>query len=125
MGDQLGREPFHQPGTCPAVCIAPRPLTTDEIGGATLEMARSNVSTSLRELLSWQLIRRVGARRSARSFRERKPDQWAMVNRIAAGRKARGSIQSLQRCANALRQPRVTRAVDADATGAWRRCSSS
>ena len=38
--------------------VAARPLTAEDIA-ETLEMARSNVSTSLRELLGWGIIRQV------------------------------------------------------------------
>ena len=38
-----------------------RPLTADEIA-ATLEIARSNVSTSLRELQTWEIVRAVPVR---------------------------------------------------------------
>lgn len=38
--------------------LSERPLTAEDIAEA-LGMARSNVSTSLKELLAWNLIRRV------------------------------------------------------------------
>jgi DNA-binding transcriptional regulator GbsR (MarR family) len=38
--------------------LAARPLTAEDIAG-TLSMARSNVSTSIRELLDWEIIRTV------------------------------------------------------------------
>jgi len=80
--------------------VAPRPLTADEIA-ATLEMARSNVSTSLRELLAWQLIRRVPVLGDRRDHFEAETDLWTMVNRIAAGRKAREldpALAALREC---------------------------
>ena len=52
-------------------------------------MARSNVSTSLRELLSWNLIRRVHAMGDRRDFYEAEADMFEMVRRIAMGRKSR------------------------------------
>ena len=64
------------------------PLTAEDIA-ERLGMARSNVSTSLRELLSWNLIRRVHAMGDRRDFYEAEADMFEMVRRIAMGRKAR------------------------------------
>jgi DNA-binding transcriptional regulator GbsR (MarR family) len=68
--------------------VAERPLTAEEIADL-LTMARSNVSTSLRELMSWQLVRRVPVLGDRRDHFEAETDLWTMVTRIAAGRKAR------------------------------------
>jgi DNA-binding transcriptional regulator GbsR (MarR family) len=65
-----------------------RPLTADEIA-ATLEIARSNVSTSLRELQTWDIVKAVPARGDRRVFYTAETDLWTLVSRIAAGRKAR------------------------------------
>src|SRR5260370_26491134 len=40
------------------LCLSPQPLPADEIS-ATLAVARSNVSTSLRELQGWRIVRVV------------------------------------------------------------------
>ena len=79
--------------------LAERPLTAEDIAGH-LEMARSNVSTSLRELLSWQLIHRASVLGERRDFYSAETDLWTIVQRIAAGRKAR----ELDPAATALRQ---------------------
>jgi len=68
--------------------VSERPLTAEEIADL-LAMARSNVSTSLRELMSWQLIRRAPVLGDRRDHYEAETDLWTMVTRIAAGRKAR------------------------------------
>lgn len=68
--------------------VSERPLTAEEIA-ATLGIARSNVSNSLKELLGWDLIRRVPVRGDRREHFEAETDVWDMVRRIAAGRKAR------------------------------------
>jgi DNA-binding transcriptional regulator GbsR (MarR family) len=68
--------------------VSERPLTADEIAAA-LGVARSNVSNSLRELLGWELIRRVPIRGDRRDHFEAESDIWELVRRIAAGRKAR------------------------------------
>ena len=64
------------------------PLTAEDIADR-LGMARSNVSTSLRELLGWNLIRRVHAMGDRRDYYEAEADMFEMVRRIAMGRKAR------------------------------------
>ena len=68
--------------------VADRPLTAEDIA-ETLGMARSNVSTSIRELLSWKLIRRVPIRGDRRDHYEAEVDLWQMATRIAQGRKER------------------------------------
>jgi DNA-binding transcriptional regulator GbsR (MarR family) len=68
--------------------VSERPLTADEIA-ATLGIARSNVSNSLKELLGWELIRRVPIRGDRREHFEAETDVWNMVRRISTGRKAR------------------------------------
>lgn len=68
--------------------LADRPLTAEDIAGK-LAMARSNVSTSIRELLAWNLVRRVPQLGDRRDFYVAETDLWEIVQRIAAGRKAR------------------------------------
>jgi DNA-binding transcriptional regulator GbsR (MarR family) len=68
--------------------LSETPLTAEAIA-ETLGMARSNVSTSLRELLGWKLIERVPMLGDRRDHYVAETDIWEMVTRIAAGRKAR------------------------------------
>jgi len=68
--------------------LSETPLTAEDIA-ERLGMARSNVSTSLRELLSWNLIRRVHAMGDRRDFYEAEADVFEMVRRIAQARKTR------------------------------------
>lgn len=80
--------------------VTERPLTAEEIA-STLGIARSNVSNSLKELLGWELIRRVPVRGDRREHFEAESDIWEMVARIAAGRKAREidpALAVLRRC---------------------------
>lgn len=80
--------------------LSERPLTADEIA-STLGIARSNVSTSLRELLGWNLIRRVPIMNDRRDHFAAETDLWEMVTRIAAGRKEREidpAIAALRAC---------------------------
>jgi len=81
--------------------VSERPLTAEEIA-ATLGVARSNVSNSIRELLGWELIRRVPIRGDRRDHFEAVSDIWELVRRIAAGRKAREidpALAALKACA--------------------------
>lgn len=68
--------------------LSSRPVTAEEIA-ETLGIARSNVSNSLKELLTWNLIRRVPVRGDRRDHFEAETDIWEIVTRIAVGRKAR------------------------------------
>jgi len=90
--------------------LSDRPLTAEEIADL-LSLARSNVSTSLKELLAWNLIRRVPIRGDRRDHFEAETDLWEIVRRIVAGRKEREidpAVATLQACAKAAEgDPRV------------------
>jgi DNA-binding transcriptional regulator GbsR (MarR family) len=80
--------------------VSDRPLTAEDIA-AQLGMARSNVSNSLKELLSWELIRRVPVMGDRRDHFEAETDIWEIAARIAAGRKQREidpALQTLRAC---------------------------
>jgi DNA-binding transcriptional regulator GbsR (MarR family) len=68
--------------------LSERPLTSEDIAG-TLGIARSNVSNSLKELITWKLIRRIPVMGDRRDHYEAETDLWQMATRIAQGRKAR------------------------------------
>jgi DNA-binding transcriptional regulator GbsR (MarR family) len=68
--------------------LSDRPLTAEDIA-ETLGMARSNVSNSIRELLTWKLIRRVPVLGDRRDHYEAEADLWQIMTRIAQGRKER------------------------------------
>src|SRR3569832_2856851 len=68
--------------------LSERPLTAEEIAD-TLGMARSNVSNSIKELLAWNLVRRVPVMGDRRDQFEAETDIWEIAARIAAGRKER------------------------------------
>jgi DNA-binding transcriptional regulator GbsR (MarR family) len=68
--------------------VSERPLTAEDIAD-TLGIARSNVSNSLRELQSWDIIRAIPVLGDRRTFFIAETDLWTLVTRIAAGRKAR------------------------------------
>jgi len=68
--------------------ITPQPLTADEICD-TLSLARSTVSTGLRELLSWGVIRVVHVLGDRRDHFETMNDIWEMFRVILKVRKSR------------------------------------
>lgn len=81
--------------------VSDDPMTAEDIAAA-LTLARSNVSTSLKELLGWGLIKRVPVLGERRDFFSAEADMFEMVRRIAAGRKAREldpTIAVLKDCA--------------------------
>ena len=91
--------------------VSDAPLSAEDIADQ-LGMARSNVSVSLRELLGWNLIRRVHAMGDRRDFYEAEANMFEMVRRIAEGRKAREinpALATLRACvAEAKADPRVS-----------------
>jgi DNA-binding transcriptional regulator GbsR (MarR family) len=90
--------------------LSERPLTAEEIAGK-LGLARSNVSTSIRELMAWNLIRRVPVKGDRREHFEAETDLWEIAMRIAAVRKEREldpAIAALKACvADAERDPKL------------------
>lgn len=83
--------------------LSERPLTAEEIAEA-LGLARSNVSNSIKELLSWNLVRRVPIKGDRREHFEAETDIWEMFIRIAAGRKEREidpAVAALKFCLSA------------------------
>lgn len=89
---------------------AEKPMTAEDIATA-LEMARSNVSNSLKELQNWNLVRRVPVRGDRRDHFEAEVDVWEVASRIAAGRKAKEidpALDTLRQCvADAEKDPTV------------------
>lgn len=80
--------------------VSDGPKTAEEIS-ETLALARSNVSNSLKELLSWQLIRRVHVMGDRRDHYAAETDLWEMLMRIAMGRKTREidpTLEMMHRC---------------------------
>ena len=79
--------------------LSPDPLSAEEITG-TLAVARSNVSTSLRELQSWGIIRAVHVLGDRRTHYESMKDVWEMFRVIIDQRKRREvdpTLESLRR----------------------------
>lgn len=68
--------------------LAERPLAADEIA-ETLSVARSNVSTSLKELQAWRLVKVVHVMGDRRDHFDTSKDVWELFKLIVAGRKQR------------------------------------
>ena len=68
--------------------LAPKPLDAEEIAG-TLDVARSNVSNSLRELQSWGIVRVTHVLGDRRDHFECMKDVWEMFRLIMDERKKR------------------------------------
>lgn len=68
--------------------LSEHPKTAEDIAD-TLGFARSNVSNSIKELMSWKLIHRVPVMGDRRDHFAAETDIWEMVTRIAQGRKER------------------------------------
>jgi DNA-binding transcriptional regulator GbsR (MarR family) len=95
--------------------IAPRPLTAEEIA-ATLSVARSNVSTSLRELQGWGIVRVAHVLGDRRDYFESMRDVWEMVKVILEERKRREIDPTLAVLRECVAMVAKARPVDREAT---------
>ena len=68
--------------------LSPQPLNAEDIA-ATLSVARSNVSTSLRELESWGIVRALHLLGDRREHYQATKDVWEMARVILDERKRR------------------------------------
>ncbi len=68
--------------------LSPKPLNAEEIA-QTLAVARSNVSTSLRELESWGIVKSVHLFGDRREYFESMKDVWEMARVILDERRRR------------------------------------
>ncbi|HET8699467.1 MAG TPA: MarR family transcriptional regulator [Gammaproteobacteria bacterium] len=90
--------------------LAGRPLPADEIAD-TLTVARSNVSTSLKELQSWGLVSIVHVMGDRRDHFAIKGDTWTMLTTIMEERKRREiepTLSLLRQCVLELEADRDT-----------------
>ena len=81
--------------------LSPRPLRADEIC-ELLSVARSNVSTSIRELQSYQLVRMTHVLGDRRDYFESLHDVWELFRVIIEQRKQRElnpTLSMLRSCA--------------------------
>jgi DNA-binding transcriptional regulator GbsR (MarR family) len=80
--------------------LAGRPLHAEEIVD-TLSVARSNVSTSLKELQSWKLVKVVHVMGDRRDHFETSGDVWELFRIIVLERKRRElepTVETLRQC---------------------------
>jgi DNA-binding transcriptional regulator GbsR (MarR family) len=80
--------------------IAPRPLQAEEIA-ETLGVARSNVSTSLKELQGWGIVKMVHVLGDKRDHFESMRDVWDMFRIVLDERKRREidpTLEMLREC---------------------------
>jgi DNA-binding transcriptional regulator GbsR (MarR family) len=80
--------------------ISPAPLNAEEIAG-TLGVARSNVSTSLKELQGWRIVKLVHVMGDKRDHFESMKDVWEMFRVVLDERKRREidpTVGMLQEC---------------------------
>ena len=68
--------------------LSPKPVPADEIA-ETLAVARSNVSTSLRELQGWGIVRVVHVLGDRRDHFETSKDVWEIFRTVSEERKRR------------------------------------
>ena len=86
--------------------LAEQPMATDEIVD-TLSVARSNVSNSLKELLSWKLVRVVHVLGDRRDHFETSKDVWELFKLIVEGRKQREVEPTLAVLGECLASPEL------------------
>lgn len=68
--------------------LSPRPLHAEEIT-ETLQIARSNVSTSIKELQAWGLVKLTHVKGDRRDHFEALKDNWTILTTIVEERKKR------------------------------------
>jgi DNA-binding transcriptional regulator GbsR (MarR family) len=80
--------------------LAPTPLTADDIA-ETLNVARSNVSVSLKELQTWDLVQVTHVLGDRRDYFQARKDIWEVLTTIVDQRKRREidpTVQLLREC---------------------------
>ena len=98
--------------------LSPEPLTAEDIAEA-LAVARSNVSTSLRELQNWQLVQAAHQLGDRRDFFSTSHDVWQLFLTVAQQRMEReieptiAVLGRLEREARGEKQPEMTARIAA------------
>jgi len=91
--------------------LSPEPLHAEEIA-ATLEVARSNVSTGLRELQTWGIIRMSHVLGDRRDHFESMKDVWEMFRVVLDERKKREIDPTILMLEESLRDVRAAKSPD-------------
>jgi DNA-binding transcriptional regulator GbsR (MarR family) len=92
--------------------LSPTPLNAEEIA-ATLGVARSNVSTSLRELQGWRIVRVTHMLGDRRDHFESLKDVWEMFRIIVDERQKREADPTLAMLREAVADTKKSGAADA------------
>lgn len=98
--------------------LSAEPLTAEDIA-ETLSVARSNVSTSLRELQNWQLVQATQQLGDRRDFFSTSHDVWQLFSTVVQQRVEReieptiAALERLTADAQAEKQPEVTARIAA------------
>jgi len=92
--------------------LSPKPLNAEDIS-ATLGVARSNVSTSLRELQSWGIVRITHLLDDRRDHFESMKDVWEMFRVIVDERRKREAAPTLTMLRDAVGDAKKPGAADA------------
>jgi len=90
--------------------LSTEPLHADEIG-ATLGIARSNVSVGLKELVAWNLVQVTQVLGDRRDFFQAQHDPWEVIRVIMEGRKRREidpTLAALRACVSELEDDKET-----------------
>ena len=91
--------------------LSPRALPAEEIA-ATLSVARSNVSTSIRELETWGIVRAVHVLGDRREHYESMKDVWEMFRLVLTERKRREIDPTLQILNECIAEGEKTKETD-------------
>lgn len=92
--------------------LSPKPVPADEIS-ETLSVARSNVSTSLRELQSWGIVRVVHVLGDRRDHFESVKDVWEIFRIVSEERKRREIDPTLRVLGECVQELKSTPQSDA------------
>ena len=92
--------------------LSPEPITAEEIA-TTLNVARSNVSNSLRELQGWGIVRIVHVMGDRRDHFDSMKDVWDMFRQILDERKKRETDPTLQMLRESVADARKSGQADA------------
>jgi DNA-binding transcriptional regulator GbsR (MarR family) len=91
--------------------LSPKPLNADDIVEA-LGVARSNVSTSLKELQGWGIVKRVHVLGDKRDHFESLKDVWEMFRIVLDERKKREIDPTLRMLAECIDEAHRDKATD-------------
>jgi DNA-binding transcriptional regulator GbsR (MarR family) len=91
--------------------ISPQPINAEEIA-STLSVARSNVSTSLKELQGWGIVKRVHVLGDQRDHFESMKDVWEMFRVVLDERKKREIDPTLAMLRECIAEAQKSRETD-------------